>query len=54
MSRGGVVLDTFSGSGTTCVCAKKLGRQFIGFEINPEFYEISKRRLNEDEQMSLF
>ncbi len=51
---GGVILDTFSGSGTTCVCAKKLKRNFIGFEINKEFYEISKRRLNEDEQLSLF
>ena len=51
---GGVILDTFSGSGTTCVCAKKLHRNYIGFEINKEYYEISRRRLNENEQLSLF
>lgn len=53
-NEGDVVLDTFSGSGTTCVCAKKLNRQFIGFEINEEFYKISVDRLNEDEQLKLF
>lgn len=41
-----IVLDTFSGSGTTCVCAKKLNRRFIGFEINEDFYNISVDRLN--------
>lgn len=41
-----LVLDTFSGSGTTCVCAKKLGRRYLGFEINEEYYKISVDRLN--------
>lgn len=50
---GGVILDPFSGSGTTCVCAKKLNRQYIGFEINEEFWKISKERLNEPEQLTL-
>lgn len=41
-----VVLDCFLGSGTTCVAAKELGCQYIGFELNPTFYEIAKDRLN--------
>lgn len=42
---GDIVLDCFAGSGTTCVAAKELGRQYIGIEINPDYYEIAKRRL---------
>ena len=41
-----IVLDCFSGSGTTCVAAKELGRQFIGIEIDPEYHKISLDRLN--------
>lgn len=40
-----VVLDPFIGSGTTAVAAKKLGRKYIGIEINKEYVEISLRRL---------
>ena len=43
---GGVVLDPFIGSGTTARAAKNLGRQYIGFEINPEYYKIACDRLN--------
>lgn len=49
-----IVFDPFSGSGTTCKVAKDLNRRYIGFEINEKYYEISKRRLKEDTQMSLF
>lgn len=41
-----IVLDCFSGSGTTCVACKELNRQFIGIEINPEYHRISLDRLN--------
>lgn len=41
-----IVLDTFSGSGTTCVACKELNRQFIGIEIDPKYYQISIDRLN--------
>jgi DNA modification methylase len=34
------------GSGTTCVAAKELGRQYIGFEINETYYKIATDRLN--------
>jgi len=41
-----VVADFFLGSGTTCVAAKELKRQYIGFEIDQEYYKIAKDRLN--------
>lgn len=44
--KGDIVLDCFSGSGTTCVAAKELNRQYIGIEIDPEYYRISLDRLN--------
>jgi DNA modification methylase len=44
---GGVVLDPFSGSGTTSMVARKNGRNSIGIEINEEYCEISKKRLTQ-------
>ena len=41
-----LILDPFSGSGTTCVAAKELNRRFIGIEINKEYHKISLDRLN--------
>ena len=41
-----IVLDCFAGSGTTCVAAKELGRQYIGMEIDPEYHKIAVDRLN--------
>jgi len=44
----GLVLDPFMGSGTTAVAAKRLGRRFVGFEINADYFEgIEKRLLTE-------
>jgi site-specific DNA-methyltransferase (adenine-specific) len=42
-----IILDPFAGSGTTCVAAKKLGRHFIGVEINGKYVEIANKRLSE-------
>lgn len=42
---GAVVLDPFIGSGTTAVAAKELGCKYIGFEINPDYYETAKKRI---------
>jgi len=44
-SHEAVVLDPFAGSGTTLVAAKKLGRKFIGIDINKEYIEIAKTRI---------
>ena len=41
----GIVLDMFVGAGTTLVVAKKLGRRFLGCEINPEYVKIARKRL---------
>ena len=45
--RGDVVLDPFSGSGTTGEVALRLGRRFIGFELNPKYAgELAQPRLD--------
>lgn len=44
---GGVVLDPFMGSGTTAMTAKSLGRQYIGFELNPEYISICDKRIED-------
>ena len=42
---GALVLDPFMGSGTTAVACRELKRNFIGFEINPEYHAASQKRL---------
>jgi len=44
-NEGDVVLDPFSGSGTTAKMAKHNGRRYIGIEVNPEYVELSEQRL---------
>lgn len=44
---GGMVLDPFSGSGTTGVVALKQGRNYVGCELNPEYVQMSRRRLDD-------
>lgn len=43
---GDSVIDPFSGSATTLAVAKKLGRQFLGFDISQDYAEYGLRRLN--------
>ncbi|WP_127158453.1 DNA methyltransferase [Xanthomonas arboricola] len=42
---GGVVLDPFMGAGTTAVVAERLGRRWLGIELNPEYADIAQQRL---------
>lgn len=42
---GATVLDPFMGSGTTAVAAMKTGRNFIGFELSPEYHAIATARI---------
>lgn len=49
------VLDPFAGSGTTGVAAVKLGRRFVGIEIEPRYFDIACRRIEEaSKQADLF
>ena len=44
---GGVVLDPFFGSGTTGAVAKRLGRSYIGIDLNPHYIEKAEKRIAE-------
>ncbi|WP_341893761.1 site-specific DNA-methyltransferase [Ferrovibrio terrae] len=46
--RGGVVLDPFGGAGTTGLVADRLGRDAILIELNPEYAEMARRRIQGD------
>ena len=46
-NEGDVVLDPFVGSGTTCVAAKMLKRNYIGIDMIEEYCEITKKQLND-------
>ena len=41
-----IVLDPMCGSGTTCVAAKKLNRNYIGIDISEEYCNIARNRIN--------
>jgi site-specific DNA-methyltransferase (adenine-specific) len=43
--QGDVVLDPFAGSGTTCVAAAATGRIYVGYETDPGYIELARRRL---------
>lgn len=44
--RGGVVLDMFNGAATTGVVALREGRKYVGIELNSEYVELSKQRID--------
>lgn len=43
-----IIVDPFSGSGTTLIAAQRLGYRFIGFDIDPEYVSISNNRIEKD------
>lgn len=43
---GGIVLDPFFGSGTTSAVAKRLGRRFIGIDLNPDYCRMAQQRID--------
>ena len=44
----GFVLDPFMGAGTTALVARKLNRNFYGFELNPEYCKMANRRIEKE------
>ena len=53
--KGGTVLDPFMGSGTTGIACKKEGFEFIGIELDKDYFEIAKARIeNLEHQHELF
>jgi len=44
-TKPGLVVDPFMGSGTTGAVALKLGREFIGFELNPNYVKFAEDRI---------
>jgi site-specific DNA-methyltransferase (adenine-specific) len=46
-NEGDIVLDNCMGSGTTGVACKRLGRDFIGFELDNTYFDIAKKRIEE-------
>lgn len=49
---GDIVLDPFTGTGTTAVAAQRLGRRFIGFELDREYVNITKSKLSQEASIS--
>lgn len=44
-TESGIVLDPFAGAGTTCLVAKRLGRRFIGIDLNPDYVAMGQERV---------
>lgn len=47
---GDIVLDPFSGGGTTGVACKRLGRRFLGFELDPHWVDRANRRIEAEHE----
>ena len=44
---GEIVLDPFAGTGTTCAVAKRMGRRYVGIDINPAYVKIAQERIRD-------
>ena len=55
-NEGDIVLDPMCGSGTTCIAAMDLKRNYIGIDISEEYCKLSEDRINihKDVELSLF
>jgi DNA modification methylase len=51
--KGDVVLDPFMGSGSAIIAARDLERKGIGFDVNPDFVELAKKRISQQKLVNL-
>lgn len=47
--KGDVILDPFCGSGSTCLAARSAGRHYVGYEIEEQYVELARSRLDESQ-----
>jgi modification methylase len=47
-----IILDPFSGSGTTAIVALGLKRHYIGIELSPDYCELSEKRIEKNKKQS--
>lgn len=52
LPKDAIIVDPFMGSGTTGVACKELGRDFIGIELDEEYFNIAKKRIEEAQAQS--
>jgi len=52
--KGGIVIDMFSGSGTTALVARRWGRDYIGCDLNPEYVTLARNRLESPYMVDMF
>lgn len=50
-NKGDLVLDPFVGSGTTCLVANFFNRKWIGIDINPDYIEMSRKRIKQEKTL---
>lgn len=48
-----IVLDPFMGIGTTAIAAKRLGRKYVGIEIDPSYVAITQQKISETEETKI-
>jgi site-specific DNA-methyltransferase (adenine-specific) len=52
--RGELIADPFTGSGTTGVAALRLGRRFLGWEMDPRYAAMARKRLEAAREQLVF
>jgi DNA modification methylase len=50
---GGTVLDPFSGAGTTGLAARRLGRRYVGIDINPAYHRLAEARMADEKHIAV-